>query len=278
MPADNPRFVPELNVPEKPSRYMRALSAVRSRLGISRYQENFGEMIYPAEDGQEFSYPTKAVLKDGLLLATTSLLNYWQPKEFIDPLYVPGFAVGNCVNISNGDYKTVLIDRGGQSDTVIKRYQVHTYWGSNAEDRAEAAKSKLDKMYAVMEDICPQLLLPTERFVYPMPYIFRNEEGWGVFERQQRALFTSPWLCEEPKIAEEIVEAQMRLSNRYHKKIASALIKAGICKRASYSRSVALEELCFGVAYDARTRSLREHDIIDYLHADAESIKKGLVF
>ncbi len=270
MPADNPRFVPELHAQE-PTSYRRAVSVVKSRLGISKYKEVFGEKIYTHE-GQEFPSPTKVVLKDGLVIAETLLYTHrFGPLKFLSPTDVPGFAVGRCVDLTDGDYKSVMIDQDGQSDTVIKRYWRHTYWGDGAQDRAEAAANKIDQMYAVMGSICPDYLLPTQRFTYQMPDLRDGKEGWGVFERQQRAIFASPWLCEDPKTAEEIVKAGHDLSYKYHKKIGKALIKEGICQRAPFGKGVDLSELGFCLSYDAVTRSLKENDIIDYVHLNNPS-------
>lgn len=254
-------FNPKLNTDNSLS--ARALSRIRLVLGRSKYVEVYGELIYPYEGGT-VSDPAKAVLRDGQAVAVERTSTHWRPRKFVDPLYVPDFARDRCVNLSDGDYKIILADEDGRSKTVIKRYSYHTYWGAYAQERAQVAATKLDQMYEVMRDICPQHILPTERFIHGMPYILNGEEGWAVFERQQRALFSSPWLFEDPKTAERMKKDAKRLSNKYHKKIVRELWRRGISERDSY-KGIALAELNFGLRYDALTRTLVADDIIDYV-------------
>lgn len=248
----------------------RVASAAKSFLGISRYETIYGKLVYPLNEGGTVSDPAKVILKDGgkIIIVRTSL--YWGPSEFIDPLYAPDFANGRCIDLSDGDYKTVLADEDGQSSTVIKRYGAHTYWGDYAQERAETASEKLNRIYGVIMEICPQFILPTDRFVHQMPYYQKVrrllQEGWAVFERQQRAIFISPWLTEEPKEAERIEKEAKSLSSRYHKKIAKELIRRGICQRDNDFLNVDLEELNFCLRYDYLTRTLVADDIIDSVH------------
>lgn len=256
-------FNPKLNTDN--SLLSRAVSRIKLAFGRSRYQEVYGELVYPLETGGTVSDSAKAVLRDGQVIAIEKTARLWSPRECVDPLYVPDFAKGRCIDLSNGDYKTVLADEDGRSYTVIKRYSYHTYWGVYAQERAQVAAAKLNQMYEVMMNICPQHILPTERFTHPMPYILKGEEGWAVFEKQQRALFSSPWLFESPKTAERMEKDARRLSNKYHKKIVSELLRRGICQRDPNNNRMNLSELNFCLRYDVLTQTLVVDDIIDYV-------------
>lgn len=258
-------FYPKLNI-DKPSLPGRVASVFRSCLGRSRYQEIYGELLYPDEKGGTVSYPAKAVLKDNQVIALASTFRFWWPRRFVEPLYVPSFAKGRCVNLTDGGYKVVIADEDGDSDTVIKRYGYHTYWGLQAQEKASVAATKLNQIYDVMMGICPQHILPTERFVHPMPYIMGDEEGWAVFERQKRAIFADPWLFEEPQVAERIEKDSIRLADKYHKKIVEKLIKQGICQVEPYSKILDFAEMNFNLKYDCLTRMLVADDIIDFVH------------
>jgi hypothetical protein len=265
---DKPRFVPDLGIQEKPSLATRVRDRYRRLTGTSQYREIFGEKIYSYE-GVEYAEPTKAVIRNGILVGEAALIGPVRAdRGYVSPRERPGFAVGRCINISSGDFKAVIIDHDGQADYVIKKYHRHEYRGDGAREKARAALKKINAIYEVIEEICPQFVLPTERFIYHVPATQDREEGWAVYEKQQRAIFSSPWLSEEPEVADRITREIGSLSYKYHKKIVSELIRRGICKKEG-DGSVAMQEIRFGLAYDARTRSLKEDDIIDYVLLDS---------
>lgn len=234
------------------------VNQARMLVGRHRYTDAF-------EDRGGLAH--QLVFCDGKLMAQIPTYTYCSDKRYFNPRYQPLFAVGRCIDISDGDYKTVYIDQDGNSDYVIKKYDYHTYRGEKAWERAEAAGKKMRSIFNLLHQLCGPYVLPNEIIVDQVPGD-DNEIVWGVYEKQQRAIFCSPWLFGVEEAGKRWEEAK-KASKKLNPIIKRELIRRGICRWDSAWGGIDFAEMHFDPAsWDARTNHFVADDIIDYVHID----------
>lgn len=185
------------------------------------------------------------------------------PSHYELPKMTPPFAEGRCLIIGGGDYKTVMVDNDGKSDSVIKRYDMHTYRGAGAQEKAIAAAHKIEAILEVLRKICgKQYYLPSEVKAAPISLSAPND--FAVYELQQRGVFVAPSeLFDSQKVA-RLAEEGRAVDERFRTVALPELKRRGLIP--NHLQEVSSESRGFyPKKWDLLSQSLVVDDVIDWL-------------
>lgn len=208
------------------------------------------------EPTSDYPAPIKENYRDQKRIGAVGLCFPLSPRHYLDEEFIPSFAEGRCLIIGGGDYKTVVADRDGNSEFVIKFYGSHIYKGTSAEEKARAAAEKIRIIHEIAQDIAPGFILPTEMIVS------KHGEWFQVYERQQRALFI-PIDMLNPKTAERLNKKATEVVLEGTQRVEEELLKRGLSRR-SLLTGTTTDHLAFTeIHWDFITNHLVSLDFVD---------------
>ncbi len=235
------------------TRLQDAWLALKDRAGFSSYEEIWREA------SSEHPLPIKENYKNGRLTGRSYTVCLPPNDNFLDERYLPSFVVGRCRIIGEGDYKVVFADHDGQSDTVIK--SAYGYFrGEHGEEKAEIAAYKLGQIYEIASQIVPGVVLPAEWIIE------EEEEGYKVYERQQRAL-PVPIDLLNPRMADRLNREANFIALTATDRLKRELLKRGLSRKDPYfNRFKIADQLDLTeIQYDLITEHLVSLDVVDRL-------------
>jgi|GEM_PF-5768723 len=224
---------------------------------FSRYKETYG-VLPRAEFG------VKDVYRNGIHIHQAPISELWfkHPKRWVEPEATPPFARGKCVEISDGDYKTVMIDEGGNSDKVIKVFSfANVYRGEDARENAEEAARRIAGIYRVIDQTTGFHILPNR--VFADQYSIARPDIYAVFEVQQRGIFVDHWSVLSPKEAQRVDRDIKKGYDRYTEVTKPELLRQGLVTPSAFLPSDIKDHLLLYVAWDMVTNQLVAKDVVD---------------
>lgn len=210
----------------------------------------------------------KDIYKNGIHIRRAFTSKLWCPpqeRRFVKPEYTPPFAVGRCVDISDGDYKRVLIDHEGQADYVIKIFGfANIYRGEGAQQKAERMATRIAAIYEVIDRTSGFRILPNRMFAAPYSEAYPDE--FAVFEVQQRGLFADRWAYFDPKRAKRIDRQIAEGYKRYHAITVPELLRRGLVTPDFFDPKEIADHMTLYVAWDIVSNRLVARDVVDAIY------------
>ncbi len=227
---------------------------------LSRFEERYG--AHPQKE-----IGIKDIYKNGLHIRRAFTSDLWssKPRQYVEDEFTPSFAVGKCIDISDGDYKTVMIDYDGHSDYVIKRFGwANIYRGEDAKQKAEKAARQIAAIYKVIDETSGFHIIPNEVFAFPYSDAYPN--AVTVYEKQQRGIFVDHWSIFEPHEARRIDQAIEEGIKRYHKVTVPTLLKRGLVTPNVFNPTQIADHITLYVSWDLISNLLVARDVVDAVY------------
>ena len=230
----------------------------------STYEERWGSRAYGS-----IQLPLREVLRDGEVIgvALTAHPVELRKPNFLEPEYCPPFAIGRCMDISDGDYKTVVIDRGGTSDHVIKRFN-HSYRDAQAWEMAKEAAERVAGIYQTIEETSRLHILPFD--VFPGYYSNYDRNTVCVYEKQRRGIFCDPALVLSSKEVDRVQQEMDIAAEEFYKKTMPELVKRKLVHPDRYGYGEISEHIALSVSWDLISQRIVANDVVDRVYVDAE--------
>lgn len=208
------------------------------------------------DQGPEHPIALKQIYKNDVLIGERGLAVPLFKKRFLEEEYAPSFAEGRCRIIGGGDYKTVVADKDGKSDKVIKIYNWHEYRGQGAQRRAEAAAKKIKAIHEVAGKIAPGYLLPSR---FGVDY---KNGVYQVVEIQQRAE-TIPIEFFDPETYERLDAEATDIAINKSGLVEEELLRRGLSRRDLFTGIITDDISLTEIHWDLITNHLVSLDFVD---------------
>lgn len=202
-----------------------------------------------------FRFPER-IVKEPEITEDEDFFTHDLEIQYLPDNRVPSFAEGRCQIIGEGDYKIVVADRDGSSDTVLKLYKCHEYRGENARIHAEAAARKIGIINQIANEVAPGFVLPFEMLIDEKDGICQ------VWERQQRAQVVSIHRF-DPKTAKELDVQAFEVAVDGTDRVERELFKRGLARKTILSNLITDDFSITEIHWDMKTHHLVSLDIVD---------------
>lgn len=187
------------------------------------------------------------------------LMQQVEQRGFVDITF-PFPVEGECIELTDGDYKLVFVDQDGRADRVIK---IFGWGGYSSMKAAETAARKIDGIYQVVQETTGVTILPYEVFAREDP----QDGSPRVYEIQQRGLFAPPHAVVPNRWLPAVNRREREAFKLYEEVTMPRLFDEGLITKGFFSSRDTPDHLNMYLAYDLMSGQLVVKDVVDFVHA-----------